>query len=144
MKILAPNYNCLQNPWLGRYRPQIPVLSVLCPQLNLLNPHRTKFLDTPLRVLARHFNRRKQVSVLCWIACAKNNLWTLKRGDCQKFHNQLYALLTLLKASRRTETFYEACSMILFYCQPCCITAGMCNLEPPSLHNTYVHTWGVQ
>jgi hypothetical protein len=24
------------NPWLGRYRPQIPVLSALCPQLNLL------------------------------------------------------------------------------------------------------------
>jgi len=25
MKFLAPNYSCLQNPWLG-YRPQIPVL----------------------------------------------------------------------------------------------------------------------
>ena len=35
---------------LGGYRPQIPVLSVLCPQLNLLNPppRRTKFLGTPL------------------------------------------------------------------------------------------------
>jgi hypothetical protein len=32
------------------YRPQIPVISVLCPQLNLLNPPppRTKFLDTSL------------------------------------------------------------------------------------------------
>ena len=38
MKFLVPNYSCLQNPWLGGYRPQIPVLSVLCPQLNLLNP----------------------------------------------------------------------------------------------------------
>ena len=38
MKFLVPNYSCLQNPWLGVYRPQIPVLSVLCPQLNLLNP----------------------------------------------------------------------------------------------------------
>ena len=38
MKFLLPNYSCLQNPWLGGYRPQIPVLSVLCPQLNLLNP----------------------------------------------------------------------------------------------------------
>ena len=28
MKFLVPNYSC----------PQIPVLSVLCPQLNLLNP----------------------------------------------------------------------------------------------------------
>ena len=49
MKFLVPNYSCLQSPWLGGYRPQIPVLSVLCPQLNLLNPPpRTKFLDTPL------------------------------------------------------------------------------------------------
>jgi len=38
MKFLAPNYSCLQNPRLQDYRPQIPVLSVLCPQLNLLNP----------------------------------------------------------------------------------------------------------
>jgi hypothetical protein len=38
-----------QNPWLWGCRPQIPVLSALCPQLNLLNPPpRTKFLDTPL------------------------------------------------------------------------------------------------
>ena len=34
MKFLVPNYSCLQNPWLGGYRPQIPAL---CPQLNLLN-----------------------------------------------------------------------------------------------------------
>ena len=38
MKFLVPNYRCLQNPWLGGYRPQIPFLSVLCHQLNLLNP----------------------------------------------------------------------------------------------------------
>ena len=36
MKFLVPNYSCLQNPWLGGCRPQI--LSVLCPQLNLLKP----------------------------------------------------------------------------------------------------------
>ena len=29
MKFLVLNYSCLQNPWLGGYRPQIPVLSVL-------------------------------------------------------------------------------------------------------------------
>jgi len=29
MKFLAPNYSCLHNLWLGGYRPQIPVLSVL-------------------------------------------------------------------------------------------------------------------
>jgi hypothetical protein len=27
-----------RNPWLGGYRPQIRILSALCPQLNLLNP----------------------------------------------------------------------------------------------------------
>jgi len=35
MKFLVRNYSCLENPWLGGCRPQIPVL---CPQLNLLNP----------------------------------------------------------------------------------------------------------
>jgi len=29
MKFLVPNYSCLHNPWLGGYRPQIPVFSVL-------------------------------------------------------------------------------------------------------------------
>ena len=49
MESFVPNYSCLQNPCLGGYRPQIPLLSVLCPQLNLLNPPpRTKFRDTPL------------------------------------------------------------------------------------------------
>ena len=49
MKFFVPNYSCLQNPWLGGYRPQIPVLSVLCLQLNLMTPPpRTKFLGTPL------------------------------------------------------------------------------------------------
>ena len=37
MKFLVPNYSCLQNPWLGGYRPQISVLSLLCLQLSLLN-----------------------------------------------------------------------------------------------------------
>jgi len=51
MKFLVPNYSCLQNPWIGWYRPQMPVLSVPCHQLNLLNPSphlRTKFLGKPL------------------------------------------------------------------------------------------------
>ena len=38
MKFPVPSYSCLQNPWLEGYRPQIPVLYVLCPQPNLLNP----------------------------------------------------------------------------------------------------------
>ena len=48
MKFLVPNYSCLQNPWRGGYRPQIPILSVLYPRLNLLNLPKTKFLGTPL------------------------------------------------------------------------------------------------
>ena len=38
MKFLVPNYSCLQNPWLGGLPSKIPVLSVHCPQLNLLTP----------------------------------------------------------------------------------------------------------
>ena len=38
MKFLVRNYSWLQNPCLGCYRPQIPVLSALCPQLNLFTP----------------------------------------------------------------------------------------------------------
>jgi hypothetical protein len=50
IKFLVPNYSCLQNPYLGGYRPQIPVLSAVCSQLNLLNPlPRTEFLGTPLQ-----------------------------------------------------------------------------------------------
>ena len=37
MEFLVPNYRCLQNPWLGGYHTPDPC-SVLCPQLNLLNP----------------------------------------------------------------------------------------------------------
>ena len=37
MEFLVRNYGCLQNPWLGGYRTPDP-RSVLCPQLNLLNP----------------------------------------------------------------------------------------------------------
>jgi hypothetical protein len=47
MKFLAPNYCCLQNPWLGSCRPQIPVLSVLN-WLCWLPPRRKKLLGTPL------------------------------------------------------------------------------------------------
>ena len=79
MKFLVPNYSCLQNPWLGGYRPQIPVLSVLCPQLDLLIPHRTKFLGTPLVTkpfsvgLPDFYSKLEPVhtqAYLAWGACA--------------------------------------------------------------------------
>ena len=47
MKFLVPNYSFLQNPWLGGYRSQIPVLSVLN-WICWTPPPRTKFLGTPL------------------------------------------------------------------------------------------------
>ena len=53
MKFLVPNYSCLQNPWLGGYGPQIPVLSVLnwiCwtpPQKNSWVRHWCLQTDTP-------------------------------------------------------------------------------------------------
>ena len=47
MKFLVPNYSCLKNPWLGGYRSQIPVLSVLN-WICLTPPPEKKFLRTPL------------------------------------------------------------------------------------------------
>jgi len=68
MKFLVPNYSCLQDPWLGSYRPQIPVLPVLCPQLNLLNlsPPRTKFLGTPLHVTKSQALRYCKMTIRVW------------------------------------------------------------------------------
>jgi len=47
MKFLVPNYGCLQKPWLGGYRPQIPVLSVSVLNWICWTP-RTKLHGTPL------------------------------------------------------------------------------------------------
>jgi len=45
MRFLVPNYSCLQNPWLGGYRPRSPFsLS----STEFVEPPRTKFLGTPL------------------------------------------------------------------------------------------------
>ena len=76
MKFLVPNYSCLQKTSLAGYRPQIPVLSVLCPQLNLLNPnppppeknswvrHCTKIRWlTRGRILVRLFTQRNEVEL---------------------------------------------------------------------------------
>ena len=56
MKFLVPNYSYPQNPCLGGYRTQIPDLSALSPQLNLLNPRPAKFLGTPLNLSNRACN----------------------------------------------------------------------------------------
>jgi len=87
MKFLVPNYSWLQNPWLGSYRPQNPVLSVVCPQLNLLNPPNKipgYSIDCTLKILAlslhsvikfpRHgyflenikFGKNSIIFIYCW------------------------------------------------------------------------------
>ena len=51
IKFLVPNYSCLQNPWLGGYRPPDP--HSLCPLTStefVEPPPRTKFQGTPLVV----------------------------------------------------------------------------------------------
>jgi len=53
MKFFVTNYSCLQNPWQGGYRPQVPLLSVLCLQLNLLKPSPPAEQNS----LVRHCNR---------------------------------------------------------------------------------------
>jgi hypothetical protein len=55
MKFLVQHYRCLQNPRLGAYRPQIPVLSALCPQLNLMNPAEQ---NTSIRHCYQRFSER--------------------------------------------------------------------------------------
>jgi hypothetical protein len=52
MKFLVPNYSCLQNSWLGGYRPQIPVLCPLS-STEFVEPPPKKFLGTPLDSVVR-------------------------------------------------------------------------------------------
>jgi len=71
MKFLVPNYSCLQNPWLGSYRPQIPVLSVLngiC-----WTPPAKKILGMPLLATKLH-----STITTCRFATF-NNYFKLKR-----------------------------------------------------------------
>jgi len=73
MQFLVPNYSCFQNPWLGGYRPQIPVLSVICPQLKLLYPPSNKI---PGYATDWNTPRHWTVIVSCtdWHACMENYL----------------------------------------------------------------------
>jgi hypothetical protein len=96
MKFLVPNYSCLQNPCLEGYRPQIPVLYVLCPQLNLLNPPpRKKFLGTPLmdNELRLTQSRREKKSNNFFSSCT--TLLTTRNGLCLTSKHPLTRLLSL-------------------------------------------------
>jgi len=77
MKFLVPKYSCLQNPWLGGYHPKIPVVSVLCPQLNLLNPppeqnswvrhcYRSSRFELRLRILG---SVAPLINAYSWLSC---------------------------------------------------------------------------
>jgi len=66
MKFLVPNYSCIQNPWLGGYRPQIPVLSVLCPQQNLLSPpEQNSWVRHCLSLTFRRKKMRNKMLTVC-------------------------------------------------------------------------------
>jgi len=69
MKFLVPNYSCLQNPWLGGYCPQIPILSVLCPQPNLLNPPPNKIPGYATAGMWCYVTAWLVSYVLRWLCC---------------------------------------------------------------------------
>ena len=77
MKFLVPNYSCLQNPWLGGYRPQIPILSVLSPQLNLLNPPPPKKI--PVYSTVQHC-QRAEGEWECQTSGGWMEWWGMRRG----------------------------------------------------------------
>ena len=61
---------------LGGYRPHIPVLYILCPQLNLLNPPEKKFLGTPLHTTATFCS--------CYGKIIKHDVVFLRRKNYEK------------------------------------------------------------
>jgi len=80
LKVLLPNYNCLQNPWLGGYRPQIPVLPVLnwvCwnPPPPKKIPGYATFSHIPLRLLPNVRNARSPASTLVYVC----NEWSIEQ-----------------------------------------------------------------
>jgi hypothetical protein len=108
MKFLVPSYSCLQNPWLWGYRPQIPLLSVLYPQLNLLNPPlRTKFLGTPLLLGMFYLHWYECLSIgLCSLPVTFL-LWTLIDGGRDRWRDKdtsdaLRRILQVLCGDKRT------------------------------------------
>jgi len=98
MKFLVPNYSCLQNPWLRGYRPQIPILSDLCPQLNLLNPPRKKFLGTPLQCKLYKFDPTSYKYTTCFGQVEKTIRYTnTKILAWGKYRASMYKFLSCTK-----------------------------------------------
>jgi len=91
MKFLVRNYSCLQNPWPGGYRPQIPVL---CPQLNFLTPPQTKFVDTPPVSLA-FFSLLPYTHLIC--------RYCTDRLPCEEKGNYCWRICILLITAYETQ-----------------------------------------
>jgi len=94
-KFLVPKYSCLQNPWLGVYRHQIPVLSVL-DWICWTPPNKIPGYATGAdKFLARPRGKQANVSVrMAWISfgalpCKKNNLITARVSMLSKSRESL-------------------------------------------------------
>jgi hypothetical protein len=74
MKFLVQNYSCLQNPWLGGYCPQIPVLCPLS-SAEFVEPPQTKFLGMPLPCGVTFYAVVLDASTVFDINIIINNTW---------------------------------------------------------------------
>ena len=92
MKFLVPNYSCLQNPWLGGNRPQIPVLSVLN-WICWTPPWRTKFLGTPLEQSVKQNSRTART---CTVSVHCNSYLQCLTLNDNKIHLLRYVVLLYL------------------------------------------------
>jgi hypothetical protein len=86
MKFLVPNYSCLQNPWIGGYRPKIPVLCPLSSTEFVEPPPWKKFLGTPLNTLNYNFKtqsfKNSYFQIILWrslsrLQCMSTTCWKL-------------------------------------------------------------------
>jgi len=78
-KFLVPNHSCLQNPWLGGYRP--PSTRSLSSVLNWIcwtPPPETKFLGTPLRPSSQYLDSLLRLPTACKDKAQylKDSIWT--------------------------------------------------------------------
>ena len=94
IKFLVPNYSCPQNHWLGGYHPQIPVLSVLCPQLNLLNP------PPPKKIPGYATGQNSVISVLISLKSDTVSPYCVTNGNTILVTNQGVAVFTFLAHCR--------------------------------------------
>ena len=92
MKFLVPNYRCLQNPWPGGCCPQIPVFSVLCLQLNLLNP-------PPLNKIPGYATVSNSWSYSFFSKCCRKTLYKNRRNySVMKHEREMLSLCVCIIA----------------------------------------------